>query len=253
MARFTIEKIKEIAEFLWWEGKISTTTKFLAKKFNLTEDQVDQLRSTREYQQVVQDLMLRQRSAAEDFEKWVNNYNKQYDSMESAFGKRMGILPEVVSTLLENVRNAHADIAAGKTKAPKAVENPQINMNLNAEKTLGTGQNSVYLYYDQQERDSAESKGENVWACKIGMTVNELHTRIYQQVSTALPAERLRIGLRIKTDKHEKIERVIHDILKVRGKHIEEALGTEWFLTSPSEVEGIYNFIVGHSDETTTL
>ena len=252
MASFTIEKIKEIAEFLWWKGRITTTTKYLAEKFNLTEDQVDQLRSSHEYLKEVESLMLGQRSA-EDFEKWVNNYNKEYDSMESHFGKRMGILPEVVSMLLENVRNAHVDIAADKTKAPKAVENPQINMNLNAEKTLGTGQNSVYLYYDQQERDAAESKGENVWACKIGMTLNELHTRIYQQVSTALPAERLRIGLRIKTDKHEKIERVIHDILKVRGKHIEEAPGTEWFLTSPSEVEGIYNFIVGHSDETTTL
>lgn len=251
MASCTIEKIKKIAEFLWWEGKISTTTKFLAKKFNLTEDQVDELRSTRGYLKEVESLMLGQHSA-EDFEKWVNNYNKQYDSMESAFGKRMGILPEVVSMLLENVRNAHADIAAGKTKPPKALENPQINMNLNAEKTLGTGRNSVYLYYDQQERDSAESKGENVWACKIGRTLNELYTRIYQQVSTTLPAERLRVGLRIKTDKHEKIERVIHDILKVRGKHIEEAPGTEWFLTSSSEVEGIYNFIVGHSDETTT-
>ena len=251
MASFSIEKIKKIAGFLWWKGRITTTTKYLAEKFNLTANQVDQLRSSREYQQVVEDLMLRQRSA-EDFEKWLESHCEEYGNM-NGFAKRMGLEPEVVPVMIENVRRRYAEIAAGKIKAPKAVENPQTNMNLNAEKTLGTGWNSVYLYYDQQERDAAESKGENVWACKIGRTLNELHTRIYQQVSTVLPAKRLRIGLHIKTDKHEKIERVVHDILKIQGKHIEEAPGTEWFLTSPSEVEGIYNFIVGHSDETTTL
>ena len=247
MASFTIEKIKEIAEFLWWAGKISTTTKFLAEKFNLKEYQVDQLRSSRKYQQVIQDLMLRQRSA-EDFEKWLESHCKEYGNM-NGFAKRMGLEPEVVPMMIKNVRRRHAEIAVGKVEAPESIPDPSKNMNLNAEETLGTGRNSVYLYYDQQERDAAKSKGENVWACKIGRTLNELHTRIYQQVSTALPAERLRIGLRIKTDKHEKIERVIHDILKVRGKHIEEAPGTEWFLTSPSEVRGIYNFI----DEMTTL
>ena len=247
MASFTIEKIKEIAEFLWWKGRITTTTRFLAEKFNLTEDQVDQLRSSREYQQVVQDLMLRQRSA-EDFEKWLESHCQEYGNM-NGFAKRMGLEPEVVPVMIENVRRRYAEIAVGKVEAPEPIPDPSKNMTLNAEETLGAGWNSVYLYYDQQERDAAESKGENVWACKIGMTVNELHTRIYQQVSTALPAERLRIGLQIKTDKHEKIERIIHDILKVRGKHIEEAPGTEWFLTSPSEVKGIYNFI----DETTTL
>ena len=247
MASFTMKKIKKIAEFLWWEGKISTTTKYLAEKFNLTENQVDQLRSSREYQQVVQDLMLRQRSA-EDFKKWLESHCKKYGNM-NGFAERMGLEPKVVPVMIKNVRRRYAEIAVGKVEAPEPIPDPSKNMNLNAEETLGAGRNSVYLYYDQQERNSAESKGENVWACKIGMTVNELHTRIYQQVSTALPAERLRIGLHIKTNKQEKIERIIHDILKVRGKHIEEAPGTEWFLTSPSEVKGIYNFI----DETNTL
>lgn len=243
MARFTISKIKEVAEFLWWKGRINTSQRYLAEKFNLTERQIDELRDTPEYQKEVEFLMLRQRSA-EDFEKWVKKNYKQYGNMNNGFGKRMGIRrPEVVSEIVENVRKKHAAIAAGKTEAPESIPNPGKNMNPNAEDTIGSGRNSVYLYYDQQRRDSAESKGENIWECKIGMTIQELHARIYQQTGTTVPAEKLKIGLHIKTDKHEKIERIIHDILKVRGKHIEKAPGTEWFLTNPAEVKEICEFI----------
>ena len=113
-----------------------------------------------------------------------------------------------------------------------------------SEKTIGSGRSSVYLYYYQQYRDAAESEGDKVWKCKIGSTVHsQPQTRIKEQVGTALP-EKPKIGLHIKTEVHEKIERIIHDILKVRGKHIAEAPGTEWFLTSPSEVEEIYKFIL---------
>ena len=116
------------------------------------------------------------------------------------------------------------------------------NSDLEPEKTIGSGNSSVYLYYYPQYRESAESKGEKVWECKIGRTIHgEVDGRIRGQ-ATGLP-ESPKIGLHIKTNKQEKIERIIHDILKVRGKHIEDAPGSEWFLTSPSEVEEIYNFI----------
>ena len=224
-----------VAEQSWWRR---TSKKRLAADHNLTEEQVDKLRDTPEYQKAVENLMLKQRSA-EDFEKWV----RTYPDMNSVFSARMGLKPTVIPNMIENVRRAYAAIAAGKAEAPESIPDPSKNMNLNAEETIGSGSNSVYLYYDQQKRDSAESKGENVWECKIGKTIRELHTRIYEQTGTANPAERLKIGLHIKTDKPKKIERIIHDILKVRGKHIEEAHGTEWFLTSPSEVKKIYKFI----------
>ena len=240
MARFTISKIREVAEFLWWKGKITTSQKYLANKFNLTEGQIGELRRPPEYQKEVESLMLSQRSA-EDFEKWLKNHDKEYGNMDG-FAKRMGLDPKIIPGMVKNVRKAHADIATGKTEARESISDPSKNMNLNAEDTIGSGRNSVYLYYDQQKRDGAESEGENVWECKIGMTIQELHARIYQQIGTP-PAERLKIGLHIKTDKHERIERIIHDILKVRGKHIQEAPGTEWFLTNPAEVKEIYEFI----------
>ena len=137
---------------------------------------------------------------------------------------------------------------AGESEAPKMIEKPQRQVNTSGvkniapERTIGSGRSSVYLYYYPQYRESAESKGKKVWQCKIGMTIHgEADGRIREQ-ATGLP-ENPKIGLHIKTDKHKKMERIIHDILKVRGKHIEEAPGTEWFVTSPSEVAEIYEFI----------
>ncbi len=224
-----------VAEQSWWRR---TSKKRLAADHNLTEEQVDKLQNTPEYQKAVEDLMLKQRSA-ENFEKWV----RTYPDMNRVFGARMGLEPKVIPDMVKNVRRRYAEIAAGTAEAPESIPNPSKNMNLNVEETIGSGRNSVYLYYDQQKRDSAESKDESVWECKIGMTIQELYIRIYQQTGTAVLAERLKIGLHIKTDNPKKIERIIHDILKVRSKHIEEALGTEWFLTSPSEVKEIYKFI----------
>ena len=134
------------------------------------------------------------------------------------------------------------------TTAPKMIEKPQSQVdtsgvkNIAPERTIGSGKSSVYLYYYPQYRESAESKGEKVWQCEIGRTIHgEADGRIREQ-ATGLP-ESAKIGLHVKTDNCEKIERIIHDILKVRGKHIEDAPGTEWFMTSPSEVEEIYSFI----------
>ena len=140
------------------------------------------------------------------------------------------------------------------SEASKMIKKPQRQVdtsgvkNIAPERTIGSGKSSVYLYYYPQYRESAESKGEKVWKCKIGMTIHgEPQIRIREQ-ATGLP-EIPRNGLHIKTDRHEKIERIIHDILKVRGRYVEDAPGTEWFLTSPSEVEEIYNFIGESSHE----
>ena len=145
-------------------------------------------------------------------------------------------------------------LTTGESEAPKRIEKPQRQVdtsgvkNIAPERTIGSGRSSVYLYYYPQYQESAESKGEKVWECKIGMTIHgEAYGRIREQ-TTGLP-ESPKIGLHIKTDKHKEIERIIHGILKVRGQHIEEAPGTEWFLTSPSEVEEIYNFIGESSHE----
>ena len=111
--------------------------------------------------------------------------------------------------------------------------------NLEPEKIIGSGKQSVYLYYYPAYRRLAELQDEEVWACKIGKAKNDPLIRISSQTRTALP-EYPTVGLIIKTNEFALMETTIQNILKLQGKHIRNAPGTEWFLTSPSEVERVY-------------
>lgn len=111
--------------------------------------------------------------------------------------------------------------------------------NLEPEKIIGSGKQSVYLYYYPAYRRLAELQSEEVWACKIGKARNDPLIRISGQTRTALP-EYPKVGLIIKTDEFTLMEKTIQNILKLQGKHMQNAPGTEWFLTSPSEVERVY-------------
>ena len=111
--------------------------------------------------------------------------------------------------------------------------------NLVPEKIIGSGKQSVYLYYYPAYQRLAELEGEEVWACKIGKAKNDPLIRISNQTRTALP-EYPRVGLVIKTDEFALMETTIQGILKLQGKHKQDAPGTEWFITSPNEVEQIY-------------
>ena len=106
------------------------------------------------------------------------------------------------------------------------------------EKTIGSGSGCVYVYSYPTYRNSAESKGETIWACKIGKTVNDPNFRVKEQ-TTGMP-ESPKIYLAIETDKPELLEKIIHNILDFRGKKKPDSPGAEWFITSPDEVEDIY-------------
>ena len=116
----------------------------------------------------------------------------------------------------------------------------QLQLSFNFEVVIGKGANSVYVYYYPTYQLYAESQDKDVWACKVGYTKIDPHKRIESQSSTAMP-ERPEVGLVIKTDKPEVLEQTIHGILKVQDKFMEDAPRREWFITSPSEVEQIYN------------
>ena len=113
------------------------------------------------------------------------------------------------------------------------------NLDLEPEKIIGSGKQSVYLYYYPVYRRLAELEGKRVWACKIGKAKNDPLIRISAQTRTALP-EYQKVGLIIKTNEFGLMETTIQNILKLQGKHMQNAPGTEWFLTSPSEVETVY-------------
>ena len=117
--------------------------------------------------------------------------------------------------------------------------------NLESEKIIGSGKQSVYLYYYPAYRRLAELQNEEVWACKIGKAKNDPLIRISSQTRTALPEYPI-VGLIIKTNEFALMETTIQNILKLQGKHIRNAPGTEWFLTSPSEVERVYESNFGN-------
>ncbi len=118
--------------------------------------------------------------------------------------------------------------------------------NLDTEKTIGSGKQAVYLYYYPAYQRLAELQDEAVWACKIGKSRNDPIGRIVSQTRTALP-EYPKIGLIIKTDELNLMENTIQNILKLQGKQKQDAPGNEWFITSPSEIEQLYESNFGNS------
>ena len=118
--------------------------------------------------------------------------------------------------------------------------------NLVPKRTIGSGKQSVYLYYYPAYQILAGLQDEEVWACKIGRSRSGAISRIRSQTRTALP-EFPKVGLIIKTDESGLMEKAIQYILRLQGKQKQDAPGNEWFITSPSEVEQVYENIFGNS------
>ncbi len=119
-------------------------------------------------------------------------------------------------------------------------------------KTLGVGSQEVYLYYYPTYKENVIRKKMNhvweiyqseiLWECKIGETHDQdTETRVKQQMGGH--PEKPIIALIIKTNDSKRLEKMIHDILKFRNRQIPDAQGDEWFITSPDEVEYIYDFL----------
>ena len=109
-----------------------------------------------------------------------------------------------------------------------------------SDKIIGVGDKAVYVYYYDTYKQCAILKGSKVWACKVGRTDVDPIQRVLGQAGTCYP-ELPHIALIIRCDNSNMIETTLHTILKLRGKWMDYAPGTEWFMTSPEEIETIYN------------
>lgn len=128
------------------------------------------------------------------------------------------------------------------------------NVDTSKMKDIGSGSESVYLYYFPTYRLNSiyyikyidDSHETPIYACNIGSTRGDVKERVSQQIGQQLP-EKTRIALVIRTDDCDSLETEIHDELKRRRKWLETAfenvVGKEWFLTNPTEVEGIVKCI----------
>ena len=104
-------------------------------------------------------------------------------------------------------------------------------------KEIGLGESTVYLYYYPTFKDNAKKEGKDFWQCKVGRTTKNADRRVKEQ--TGIP-EQAKIALEIKTDDPVLLEDALHAMLKARGRHVEEAEGKEWFVTSPTEIYEMY-------------
>lgn len=115
------------------------------------------------------------------------------------------------------------------------------------EKTIGYGSMCVYVYYYHSDKELAELKEEEYYPCKMGYTTNSATDRIDEQLGTANPEYPV-IALEIKTDDPKKLETVMQYSLELRGRHKKDAPGKEWYMTNPVEIESIYEYVCGQSN-----
>lgn len=123
-SKFAESTVRAVAENSWWRKR---SEKAVAKNCNITVNHLKELRFTYEYHKYVEQLMVGQRSL-ECFDRWIQRHKREdkkqgRDEMQD-FAERMGINRSVVPGMIERVRQAHADIASGKMKAPPKIPNP---------------------------------------------------------------------------------------------------------------------------------
>ena len=109
---------------------------------------------------------------------------------------------------------------------------------------FGNGNESVYCFYNPRDRKEAEEQGYRLWACNIGSTKRSVKERVQEQTDqwTVDP----RIDLILKTPSGKTLEKKIHEILKILGRHLKDfrGKGREWYRVSPEEVLYLYQQVI---------
>ena len=103
---------------------------------------------------------------------------------------------------------------------------------------IGDGSSYVYAYYYPEYR----KKRGGSFKIKVGRSVDYRGRIADQSRATGMPEE-IEVAVLWRTDKPEAAEKLLHDHLKFRGKHVPDAPGREWFLTSPDEIRQIIECI----------
>lgn len=107
----------------------------------------------------------------------------------------------------------------------------------------GEGAGALYAYYFESYRRLAEVEGRSTWPHKVGMSSFGFHGRIYEQQGTAMPESPI-IAYVYRSSIPGKIERLVHSVLFLRGRWIEDAPGAEWFDTNAETIQGIIDWAV---------
>ncbi len=146
-------------------------------------------------------------------------------------------LGEMIGTGKSTVSNARQDLIQQRGHIEKIVK----NVDTSKIKVIGRGSESVYLYYfPTYQLFNKLCLEVPYFSCNIGRTTGDVKTRVSDQIGQQLP-EKARIALIIRTDDCEALEKKIHE--KLKRENLEDTVGEEWFLTNPTQVEGIFKSI----------
>jgi hypothetical protein len=126
-------------------------------------------------------------------------------------------------------------------ETPSDVRDTEDEEPARTERVLGAGPESVYLYFNPNDRKLAQLEGRKVWECKIGRTAtSDSEIRILSQgAKTALSHPPI-VGLVIRTTDSFALEKALHSALRLVDAQVADSPGIEWFMTSPALVEAWY-------------
>jgi len=101
---------------------------------------------------------------------------------------------------------------------------------------MGTGPESVYAIFFNEDMYRSVAIGNLEWPIKIGRTSRDISKRISEfQTGCSQP---IQLGIHFLCEDSRELENHIHSKLQTHG--ILEGAGTEWYLTSPFVIKNIY-------------
>jgi hypothetical protein len=137
---------------------------------------------------------------------------------------------------------SQGEAEAGVVEAGEPLEAASVGVELvSTNVVIGGGPESVYVYYNETDERLARAEGRDTWDCKIGFTAGNVSVRILGQAPLTSMARLPKVGLVIKTDDAKGLERVLHYMLDEAEARIDDAPGTEWFVTSPKRIADWYD------------
>ena len=164
------------------------------------------------------------------------------DTIKNVINKALGSLKADGYIIQGKIRGFWEWIGNGVDAGDLAAPPPAVppDDKIKVERTLGEGPESLYVYYNDSERELANLKGQSTWPCKIGKGEP---IRVLNQVGTArhtLPI----IALVIRSYDAEEMEKLIHLLFERGGLRINnDRCGVEWFMTTPEQVAACYSGI----------
>ena len=103
-----------------------------------------------------------------------------------------------------------------------------------SEVEVGSGCNTIYGWYYPSYRTLAELQGRDTWPIKVGRS--DVHPKTRMISSSGFSPEKPILAFVHNVDDSENCEKYYHAILSAQGKNIDDAQGSEWFMTNLAEL-----------------